>query len=71
MARASLQELLLDYEDYLRTRKIPQWNAGNPRYDPMLKLTRGNSEVAFFLSQRGFKEEMYRARLQSRNNNNS
>lgn len=26
VARASLEELLLDYEDYLRHRKLPQWD---------------------------------------------
>lgn len=27
VARASLEELLLDYEDYLRHRRLPQWSA--------------------------------------------
>ena len=30
VARASLEELLLDYEDYLRHRRLPQWDAGGP-----------------------------------------
>ncbi len=30
MARASLEELLLDYEDYLRHRRLPQWEADSP-----------------------------------------
>lgn len=29
VARASLQELLLDYEDYLRVRNLKQWEANN------------------------------------------
>lgn len=30
VARASLEELLLDYEDYLRHRHLPQWAADGP-----------------------------------------
>jgi restriction system protein len=30
VARASLEELLLDYEDYLRHRRLPQWTADSP-----------------------------------------
>lgn len=30
VARASLEELLLDYEDYLRHRRLPQWDAQGP-----------------------------------------
>ena len=29
VARASLEELLLDYEDFLRHRRLPQWAAGS------------------------------------------
>ena len=31
VARASLEELLADYEDYLRTRQLPQWGSNHPR----------------------------------------
>lgn len=30
VARASLEELLLDYEDYLRHRRLPQWTMDGP-----------------------------------------
>lgn len=30
VARASLEELLLDYQDYLRHRHLPQWDADGP-----------------------------------------
>ena len=30
MARASLEELKLDYEDFLRQRKLPPWEPGHP-----------------------------------------
>ena len=35
VALASLEELLLDYEDYLRVRDLPLWDAGHPRVEPM------------------------------------
>lgn len=31
VAKASLEELLLDYEDYLRQNSLPQWNKEHPR----------------------------------------
>ena len=31
VAKASLEELLLDYEDYLRQRKLPQWERNDSR----------------------------------------
>ena len=31
VARASLEELRLDYEDYLRQRRLPQWHREDPR----------------------------------------
>ena len=31
VARASLEELLLDYEDFLRQRSLPQWPPSDPR----------------------------------------
>ena len=33
VAKASLEELLIDYEDYLRVRNKEQWHIGHPRYD--------------------------------------
>ena len=35
VAKASLEELLVDYEDYLRTHNLPQWDATHPRYQAM------------------------------------
>ena len=35
VAKASLEELLIDYQDYLRTRNKLLWNASNPRYEKM------------------------------------
>lgn len=35
VAKASLEELLLDYEDHLRTHHLSQWDKSHPRYEPM------------------------------------
>ena len=40
VAKASLEELLNDYEDYLRVRNLPQWNARHPRYEKMRQYAR-------------------------------
>lgn len=32
VAKASLEELLIDYEDYLRTRNLNLWDTSHPRY---------------------------------------
>ncbi len=40
VAKASLEELLNDYEDYLRVRNLPQWDARHPRYEKMRQYVR-------------------------------
>ena len=40
VAKASLEELLEDYEDYLRVRNIPQWGNQHPRFEKMRQYTR-------------------------------
>ncbi len=37
VARASLEELKLDYEDFLRQRKLPQWEYTNPLRRQLIK----------------------------------
>lgn len=39
VAKASLEELLIDYEDYLRVRGMEQWKTGHPRYERMRQYT--------------------------------
>ena len=39
VAKASLEELLLDYEDYLRTHRLEQWSKGHLRYEKMRLYT--------------------------------
>ena len=45
VAKASLEELLLDYEDYLRVHNLPQWTPAHPRYERMRQYAR--SEQVF------------------------
>lgn len=40
VAKASLEELLVDYEDYLRQHNLTQWKTGHPRYEPMREYAR-------------------------------
>jgi four helix bundle suffix protein len=40
VAKASLEELLDDYEDYLRVRHLEQWGALHPRYEAMRTYAR-------------------------------
>ena len=40
VAKASLEELLNDYEDYLRVRTLPQWDTSHPRYEKMRQYAR-------------------------------
>ena len=40
VAKASLEELLDDYEDYLRVRNLPQWGNLHPRYEKMRAYAR-------------------------------
>ena len=40
VARASLEELLLDYEDFLRQRSLPKWSKDDPRSSAIRALAR-------------------------------
>lgn len=40
VARASLEELLLDYEDYLRHRRLPQWAPNSPEASAVRAVAR-------------------------------
>ena len=43
VARSSIHELREDYEDYLKSRGLPQWDKTHPRYDRMLKFCRSHN----------------------------
>lgn len=49
VAKASLQELLNDYEDYLRTRGHRQWEDGSVELKKMRELGRKHNDTAFFM----------------------
>lgn len=43
VARASIEELLVDYEDYLRTRSLTQWGFDHPRMEALRQWTRSKA----------------------------
>jgi len=43
VARASLEELLLDYQDFLRQRGLPLWEKNHPRATEVRKLAYGSN----------------------------
>jgi four helix bundle suffix protein len=59
VARASLEELLLDYEDFLRQRRLPQWPANDPRRASLIaRRCQSADEVAAWV--RGMRDEALR-----------
>lgn len=48
VARGSLHELLNDYEDYMRTRRLSIWNQNHPRFANQRKTCRDHNETVFF-----------------------
>jgi four helix bundle suffix protein len=54
VARASLEELRLDYEDFLRQRSLPQWPADDPRRQSLVGRRCGTAdEVADWVREIG------------------
>lgn len=50
VAKASLKELLEDYEDYLKTRRHRQWEKGSVEYEAMRKLGREHNDASVFMA---------------------
>lgn len=48
VARASLQELLLDYEDYLRVRNLQQWPETDERFIRTRKICSSHNDSAYY-----------------------
>ena len=48
VAKASLQELLVDYEDYLRVRDLKQWATDDVRYIQTRAFCRKNNDSAYY-----------------------
>ena len=49
VAKASLQELLEDYEDYLKTWRCPQWQENSIELEAMRKLGREHNDSKYFM----------------------
>lgn len=49
VAKASLQELLEDYEDYLKTRHYRQWEMGSVELEKMRELGNKHNDAEFFM----------------------
>lgn len=50
MAKASLKELLEDYEDYLKTRNQRQWEKDSIEYETMRSLGRNHNDPDFYMN---------------------
>lgn len=50
VAKASLKELLEDYEDYLKTRGFRQWEKGSREFETMRQLGRTHNDAQFFMN---------------------
>lgn len=48
VARGSLHELLNDYLDFMRTRKIEIWDVSHTRFGKLREMCRSQNETAFF-----------------------
>lgn len=48
VAKASLQELLLDYEDYLRINNLCKWDATNPRLLKLRELCTCHNDSSYY-----------------------
>lgn len=48
VAKASLQELLVDYEDFLRVRELEQWKADNPKLAQAKRACTAHNDSAFY-----------------------
>lgn len=51
VARASLQELLIDYEDYLRTRQLEQWPPTDRRLQQARAVCAKHNDTAYYMAQ--------------------
>lgn len=50
VAKASLKELLEDYEDFLKTRNHQQWKPESIEFETMRKLGRVHSDAEYFMN---------------------
>ena len=50
VAKASLKELLEDYEDFLKTRGFPQWEQGSREFEAMRNLGATHNDAQYFMN---------------------
>lgn len=50
VAKASLKELIEDYEDYLKTRQHRQWLPGSKEHETMRRLGATHNDAEFFMN---------------------
>lgn len=50
VAKASLQELLEDYEDYLKTRRHHIWEKGSAEYEAMRHMGRTHNDADYYMN---------------------
>lgn len=50
VAKASLRELLEDFEDFLKTRNKKQWEKGSVEYETMRRLGREHNDADYFMA---------------------
>lgn len=50
VAKASLKEVLADYEDYLNTRGFIKWEKGSIEYDKMRELGASHNDPSYFMN---------------------
>ena len=50
VAKASLRELLEDFEDFLKTRNKRQWEKGSVEYETMRRLGREHNDADYFMA---------------------
>lgn len=48
VAKASLQEFLIDYEDYLRVRNLEQWSVNSSKAEQTRMACRNHNDSAYF-----------------------
>ena len=65
VAKASIEELLADYEDYLRTRSLEKWDTHHQRFAPLRQWTRTKDflDNGLIKASRMSAEEMANLRL--------
>lgn len=50
VAKASFQELLADFEDFLNTRNLQFWREGDEKFEKMRELGKTHSDAQFFIN---------------------